>query len=190
MLDNPAALPETRDARIPSRGHGRCAETHHRRWRRGEHSTIIREMIEAKWHAPARWAGGPLNEAIALFGLILAMRSAIKEECLTDDRLQTIYIKRFGYEKSRLWRRSGKESFWICSNEYHRYGDRFEDLIHGFESRASVRKLNIREYEARLLALNRFGRLAMGTRDIDDPVPLLLDERLKIKGNKRFVLDD
>src|SRR2546430_7420992 len=142
-----------------------CAKTHHGR---GAGSRVFRhypEPVETNDPSP-RGTRRPSNKAIALFRLILSMWSAIKEECLTDDRLQTIYIERFGYKKCGLWRGPGEESFWICSNEYYRYGDRFQDLIDSFESRASVRKLNIREYEARLVALNRFCCLAMGSRDI------------------------
>src|SRR5262245_34173927 len=130
------------------------------------------------------------TKAIIFFTLVLSLRPAIKEKRLTHDRLQTIDVERFGDEKSGLWRCSGEKSFRICSDENHRHGDRFQNLIDCLKTRASVCKLDIREYEPGLLAPRRFDRLEMGARDIDDPVPLLLYQRLKIEGNEGFVLDD
>ena len=66
----------------------------------------------------------------------------------------------------------------------------FENLIDGFETRASVGKLNVREDEAWPFAPDSVDRLAMGPRDIGDAVPLLLDEVLKIERNEGLVLDD
>ena len=118
------------------------------------------------------------------------MRLAIEEKRLTDDRLQAVDAEWLGYEKGGLRRRSGQETLWIGGNENHRHGESFEDLIDRFETRASVGQLNVREDEAWPFAPNGRDRLAMGARDIDDTVPLLLDEGLKVERNEWLVLDD
>src|SRR5580704_4378523 len=118
------------------------------------------------------------------------MRLAIEEKRLTDDRLQAVDAEWLGYEKGGLRRRPGQETLWIGGNENHRHGNGFEDLIDRLETRASVGELNVREDEAWPFALNGSDRLAMGARDIDDAVPLFLDEGLKVEGNERLVLDD
>src|SRR6202043_3652140 len=51
-------------------------------------------------------------------------------------------------------------------------------------------ELNVRKNKAWPFALNGLDRLAMSARDIDDAVPLLLDEGLKVEGNERLVFDD
>ena len=66
----------------------------------------------------------------------------------------------------------------------------FEDLIDRFETRASVGELNVGEDKTWPFAHNRLDRLAMGARDIDDAVPLLFDEGLKVERDERLVLDD
>ena len=55
--------------------------------------------------------------------------------------------------------------------------------------RASVGELNVGEDAAWPFAPNGRDRLAMGARDIDDAVPLLLDEGLKVERDERLVLD-
>ena len=124
------------------------------------------------------------------FVLILAMGFAVEEKRLADDRLQTLRFERFGNQKSGLWRRSCQKPFRIGGDENHRHGKRFENLIDRLETRAAVRELNIRENEARPVAVDSIDRLAMGARDIDDPVPLLFDEILKIERDERLILDD
>src|ERR1700736_4910858 len=118
------------------------------------------------------------------------MRLAIEEKRLTNDRLQAVDAERLGYEKGGLWRCPGQETLWIGRNENHRHGNGFEDLIDRFETRASVGELNVREDKAWPFAPNGLESLAMGARDIDDAVPLLLDEGLKVERNERLVLDD
>jgi len=130
------------------------------------------------------------GEAAAFFRLVLAMRLAIEEKRLTDDRLQAVDAERLGYEKGGLRRRPCQETLGIGGNENHRHGNGFEDLIDRFETRASVGELNVREDKAWPFAPNGLESLAMGARDIDDAVPLLLDEGLKVERNERLVLDD
>src|ERR1700730_14150734 len=118
------------------------------------------------------------------------MRLAIEEKRLANDRLHIVDTERLGYEKGGLRRRPGQEKLRIGGDENHRHGESFEDLIDRFETRASVGELNVREDEAWPFALHGRDRLAMSPRDIDDAVPLFLDQGLKIKRNERLVLDD
>src|ERR1700730_3241942 len=118
------------------------------------------------------------------------MRLAIEEKRLANDRLHIVDTERLGYEKGGLRRRPGQETLRIGGDENHRHGESFEDLIDRFETRASVGELNVREDEAWPFALHGRDRLAMGARDIDDAVPLLLDEGLKVERNERLGLDD
>ncbi len=67
---------------------------------------------------------------------------------------------------------------------------RFENLIDRFETRASVGELNVGEDETWPFAVDSVDRLAMGARDIEDPVPLLFDEVLKIERDEGLILDD
>src|SRR3984893_4384449 len=118
------------------------------------------------------------------------MRLAIEEKRLTDDRLQAVDAERLGYEKGGLRRCPGQKTLRIGGNEDHRHGECFEDLIDRFKTRASVGELNVRKNKAWPFALNGLDRLAMSARDIDDAVPLLLDEGLKVERNERLGLDD
>jgi len=118
------------------------------------------------------------------------MRLAVEEKGLANDGLQTFGFEGFGYEKGGFRRRPRQETLRIGGDEYHRHGKRFKNLIDGFETRASVGKLNVREDEAWPFAPDSVDRLAMGPRDIGDAVPLLLDEVLKIERNEGLVLDD
>ena len=115
---------------------------------------------------------------------------AIEEKRLANDRLHIVDTERLGDEKGGLRRCAGQETLWISGNENHRHRESFEDLIDRFETRASVGELNVREDEAWPFAPNGRDRLAMGARDIDDAVPLLLDEGLKVERNEWLVLDD
>src|SRR6202023_3438610 len=115
---------------------------------------------------------------------------AIEEKRLANDRLHIVDTERLGDEKGGLRRCAGQETLWISGNENHRHRESFEDLIDRFETRASVGELNVREDEAWPFAHNGLDRLAMGARDIDDAVPLLLDEGLKVERNERLVLDN
>src|ERR1700730_7899068 len=118
------------------------------------------------------------------------MRLAIEEKRLAYDRPKTVNAERLGYEKCGFRRRPRQETLRIGGNEDHRHGESFEDLIDRFKTRASVGELNVCEDEAWPFAHNGRDRLAMGARNIDDAVPLLLDEGLKVEGNERLVLDD